>query len=469
MRALIETLRRFLMSKYSLVFIVLLLVFTLTACVRTAETPIPTVTPIAGVITRAATKVVAASNSLDTSKAQADYVCDGTNDEVEIQAAIDALGGVGGRVLLLEGKYNIANTIVLRSSVSLEGIGWGAVEEKLGWGTVLTLGADVDAILISDAFYCTISNLMIDGQKGRGYTSCGIKIQHSFRTKIERCFIYNCGGNGISQTKPDLNSNYSFVLWILNNFIHGSGSSGVFVSYLEGFFIDNNDVEASGSNGIVVDSACGYGSVKGNLINDSRENGIFTGVSNRVQLIGNTILVSGYHGICLYGGYQIVKDNIVNGASMAESNTYDGIHIYIAGPGSISGNLIQDEDSKTRYGIYLTSHTASTLVYGNAITVSQMQSGALGFDNEALGQNNRVMDNIGYNPVGISRITVDTSPFTYTAGLSPETVYVSGGTVTSITKGGNDFGLVSGAFDLEPNESMVVTYARAPTMYKDIH
>ena len=80
-----------------------------------------------------------------------------------------------------------------------------------------------------------------------------------------------------------------------------------------------------------------------------------------------------------------------------------------------------------------------------------------------------IRNNRGYNPVGISAITVGASPFTYTAGASPETVYVSGGTITSITKGGNNFGLTSGAFNLEPYESIIVTYTVAPTMYKDVH
>ena len=42
-------------------------------------------------VVRTATKVVAASDALAGSKAMADEVCDGTNDQIEIQAAIDAL------------------------------------------------------------------------------------------------------------------------------------------------------------------------------------------------------------------------------------------------------------------------------------------------------------------------------------------------------------------------------------------
>ena len=46
-------------------------------------------------IVRAATLVVAASDASALSKAQADYTCDGTDDQVEIQAAIDAAGQYG--------------------------------------------------------------------------------------------------------------------------------------------------------------------------------------------------------------------------------------------------------------------------------------------------------------------------------------------------------------------------------------
>ena len=47
---------------------------------------------------RTATFVVAASDSSAKSKDQADYVCDGVDDQVEIQAAIDALPSGSGKV-----------------------------------------------------------------------------------------------------------------------------------------------------------------------------------------------------------------------------------------------------------------------------------------------------------------------------------------------------------------------------------
>ena len=70
----------------------------------------------------AATLVVAASDSLN--KCGANFVCDGTDDQVEIQAAIDALptgGGYpfgGGKVALLEGNFNFSDEVDVGSGAN---------------------------------------------------------------------------------------------------------------------------------------------------------------------------------------------------------------------------------------------------------------------------------------------------------------------------------------------------------------
>lgn len=85
------------------------------------------------------TVVVAASNSTDLDKSVADYVCDGTNDEVEINAALETFGTQSGKVVLCNGDYYIGtltdsgNTSIgkmgivipqtsTKHSISLEGV-----------------------------------------------------------------------------------------------------------------------------------------------------------------------------------------------------------------------------------------------------------------------------------------------------------------------------------------------------------
>lgn len=187
------------------------------------------------------------------------------------------------------------------------------------------------------------------------------------------------------------------------------------------------------------------------------------------SVIANVCRGNWTHGIeVTNSSHNVISNNVCEESSQATDDTSDGIHLKgDSDYNLITGNVCRQgaETNKPRYGINISADTCTeNVVMGNDL----YDSGKTANFNDA-GTNTIVKDNRGYNPVGISSITVGGSPFTYTAGASPETVYVSGGTVSNITKDGNDFGITSGAFELEPYESIVVTYSAAPTMYKDVH
>ncbi|WP_243670103.1 hypothetical protein [Methanoculleus chikugoensis] len=70
------------------------------------------------------TIIVAASDSSAASKAGADYICDGIDDQYEIQAAIDALPPArGGTVQLTEGTFKCSGNILPGSYTTLSGQG----------------------------------------------------------------------------------------------------------------------------------------------------------------------------------------------------------------------------------------------------------------------------------------------------------------------------------------------------------
>lgn len=52
-----------------------------------------------------------------------DFLCDGEDDDVEIQAAISTLMETGGEVLIREGEYNIGQLISVSQNIALRGIG----------------------------------------------------------------------------------------------------------------------------------------------------------------------------------------------------------------------------------------------------------------------------------------------------------------------------------------------------------
>lgn len=111
--------------------------------------------------TRAARKVVGTSASGWTAK-DCDYLCDGTADQEEINAALDALPSTGGEVILLDGIYNItAQVNVSKSYTTLRGA---------GQATKLVRAFDGDEILYLAGGHCTIEDINIDGKSGI-YTS----------------------------------------------------------------------------------------------------------------------------------------------------------------------------------------------------------------------------------------------------------------------------------------------------------
>lgn len=63
---------------------------------------------------------VAASDTPAAKKSQARFVCDGTEDEVEIQAAIDALPANGGLIELMEGTYSISDNNLSANLAAIE-------------------------------------------------------------------------------------------------------------------------------------------------------------------------------------------------------------------------------------------------------------------------------------------------------------------------------------------------------------
>jgi len=86
------------------------------------------------------------------------------------------------------------------------------------------------------------------------------------------------------------------------------------------------------------------------------------------------------------------------------------------------------------------------------------------------GTNKKIANNLGTDVGSGSSITVGASPFTHTAGAYPETIYVTGGTVSLIvTQGVSVFASTEKTIELGAHESVQVTYSVIPLMFKVIH
>jgi hypothetical protein len=122
------------------------------------------------------------------------------------------------------------------------------------------------------------------------------------------------------------------------------------------------------------------------------------------------------------------------------------------------------------YGIAIGGGTTNCVIKDAILTPNVTGSIVVAGSNPGL----IIRDCMGYNPVGVSTITVGASPFTYTAGHSRETVYIQGGTITQITRGGQVIANTtpptgqSIITTLPANAAIVVTYSAAPTMWRDV-
>ena len=196
-----------------------------------------------------ATKVVAASDTSE-GESRADYVCDGTDDHLTIQEALDALPVIGGKVELLEGTYACDGGILMPDETSLVGSGKATllnfdvvqdigITNVLGWGggyrlVIANMKLDGfnktnDPIELTKTYNSLITNLEVirgndDGIELAGCQDCiisnvivkdsnrynGIELDdNSYNCIISHCITYDCPESGIAL---DINAHDNLVV-----------------------------------------------------------------------------------------------------------------------------------------------------------------------------------------------------------------------------------------------------------------
>ena len=284
-------------------------------------------------VIEAADFVVAASDSQD--KEQADYVCDGISDDIEIQAAIDALPSGGGVVALLEGTYIIdgvptvspeyRSIIILKDSVSVVGSGFNTIL-KLADGYTATVGG-----IIGNSEYPTfydnvrIDNLKVNGNKSGTYGSqVGIYLHNADDSMVENCSVIKCTGSGIQ-----LYAN-SHRCTVQNNIVQES-KMGIHLASVFNCVVVGNTVQDSGYYNIWLDRAHHNTIARNTLLGSNYGIGLARSSSNNT-IVNNTIEKPRGHGIEIKAelfSYELgdgAKNNVIS-----ENSIYycggDGIHI----------------------------------------------------------------------------------------------------------------------------------------------
>lgn len=344
---------------------------------------------------------VAAYNSNDEGRRRADIVCTGQHDQRDINRALQRVG-VGGKVSLLEGDFNITDSIIIPSNRQIEGQGESTIIFLDGvFNDFFFMFQNED--VVNGNTNITISNLRLDGNapahvQDDNWWHYGVYLERCQESVVQNLNIADITGYGV------------FLLWSHNSKVvqnkvsrckvHGISVGGDDLERLVGATITNNIVTdcisdlfwlTSPSTGIGADAAdnlvISNNVVTGNdqgisivfieestISGNSVANNIFPGLwvwreSNHNVISGNNCAYNGFSGIFVQG-----DDNIISGNDSIGSGQFPtapappGYNIEIDGlRNNVQGNTVRVGDGTFEPvgGIYISSLSEDSFVTNN--------------------------------------------------------------------------------------------------------
>ena len=310
---------------------------------------------------RTATYTVATSDSTDEARAQADYVGDGTADDVEIQAAIDAANG--GKVFIFNGTYDQTAQIDIEdNNTTLEGEGYLTA---LVANSSLAAGAINHQIHISGSF-CTVKNLALDGSVNK--VNYQITIMDNRYTRVEGCKIGSSRTDGIVFGD---NTEYGVAT---NNYLYNhygpdnTDNGGTVDDHTSSLEIEDGGRNIIMSNNIVYNSRTGFFPHDHAGENNSRN-----------ITFSNNILIKGpdsaeLSGCGIYLNTVLFENNALSGLTIT-GNIIQGGRLQTSGwiEATISGNIFDNSTSLVSPAILIADN--ATVILDNNIVRHSGQRG----------------------------------------------------------------------------------------------
>lgn len=358
--------------------------------------------------------LVASSEAAQLVKDRADYVCTGTNDQATINAALAALPGGGGMVMLSSGNFNLtAPVMVIGHGQTLAGTGTGArasaSQPSVGTRLIVSAGfAGTEIVRVqlsantAPAHGVTLRDFTVDGNSV-GSNIDGVLFR-SHTAAIEHVHVHRCTGNGIKVLGYASPAWATYDTVISGCIISNNGAAGVWLAnmaqddHIIGCVIfDNQDGIRVSAGSQQITASHTYG--------NARYNVWFDGSGSRTKIVNLKCEGAGQHGIYVDGtsgtglsDLMIIACNFKdNGRSV--DNTYD--HLHFVGPGTSSRPIITNNafswttGNKPRYGIcFASANSASNVqVQGNTF-VTTLGTGPVSRPFTLTGA---IRDNIGYS------------------------------------------------------------------------
>lgn len=297
---------------------------------------------------------ITVSSSTSKHMLMADYYCNGTNDQTVIQQAIDALPSTGGKIVLLEGTYNISGTITIynKKNVTLQGLGRNVIFSATTSTSALYM------IKVRSAIGVNIFDIDIDYTNNTSGDGTAIQLYTTNHTVIERVKIQNSKGNGIEW----YNSNYtrfsdiSFINVRQCVWDRESNHSSIF----------SRIVIDTATNGIVLASSSTLNKICDCIVRTATDNGIKSDAA--YTMINDNIVYGCGVGITANGNCSTVSGN--NARDNNTGISVNGKMVNVSGNTALrtddSGNV--SSYSSSQYTILMGSSSANCLVIGNIIS-----------------------------------------------------------------------------------------------------
>lgn len=298
--------------------------------------------------------MVASSTAPATIKARADYLCDGSADQTEINTAL----AVYKSVVLSEGTFNLSGSILVNDGNWLQGQGKNT--------TILQVGNGMNASAIApigttNIYFGKIAGLKINGNKANNTSGHGIYAAYFHTWTIQDCHINESADSGVKFYGNG--SNFSINNQLMNCRIENTTNQCVFI----GDYAPNNQVLSciigGTDNFYCMEIANTEAIIRGNHVHSSDSHGVYI-VGEEGVFVGNIVESNGANGVYLDSHYWTVTGNKVR--NNGTSATGSGIKV-IGDRNTITGNTCVDlQGTPTQvYGIELVSGADNNMVAGN--------------------------------------------------------------------------------------------------------
>ena len=173
--------------------------------------------------------------------ADCDYLCDGVDDQVEINQAIAALSsesafsGYRGKIVLLDGEYHLGGQLSLLNGISMEGTG-GTKLVRETTGPIYMIGV----------MNGSIKNIIYDGNSDifPSGPSSAVEIVLSHNSTITECTIHNFHNIAISTETGNVMSPTYIIRNAIGTF-EGDNPIGINVQNSSHVYIESNIINVT--------------------------------------------------------------------------------------------------------------------------------------------------------------------------------------------------------------------------------